>query len=318
MRKRFVAGAVTATMVAALFGASGASAATEFGSNCNAGTGGGGITAISLGHGPGSPLAVTAPVSGVITGWKLTTSIEIPPEAAYVFRQQLQLFRPTTGASQFLKVAESPVSQISTGFNSFQVRIPVQAGDWLGLNGTFFTFLCSTPDITDVTGIATTPGPLPVGAAATFPPATKLQVPVAAVIEPDADKDGYGDETQDGCPQSAAYQTACPVITINALSQAGSKAVTVFVATSLSAPVQISGSVKLGKGATANLKATTVGGVPGVIAKVQLQFPASLKKRLKELKPKQKLTLKVSASAANIAGPATTTSVSAKLKGQGS
>jgi hypothetical protein len=316
MRKRFSAGVLTAMMVTALWGASGASAATEFGSNCVANTAGGGITAISLNHGAESPLSATAPISGVITQWKTSTALEIPPEAAYVYQQQLQVFRATPGANQFIKVGESAAGQPIKGTKSFPARIPVQVGDRLGLSGPFLALLCGTTDANDVTGIAPTPGGLPLGAAATFPPSTKLQVPAAAVIEADADNDGYGDETQDGCPQSAAYQTPCPVITINALTQTGAKAVTVLVATSLSAPVQISGSAKLGKGATANLKATTVGVVPGVIGKVQLQFPASLKKRLKELKPKQKLTLKITASAANIAGPASTTSVSAKLKGQ--
>lgn len=33
---------------------------------------------------------------------------------------------------------------------------------------------------------------------------------VAATVEPDADGDLFGDETQDGCPMNAAVQTACP------------------------------------------------------------------------------------------------------------
>ena len=33
---------------------------------------------------------------------------------------------------------------------------------------------------------------------------------IAAVLEPDADLDGFGDASQDLCPQSAATQAACP------------------------------------------------------------------------------------------------------------
>jgi hypothetical protein len=33
---------------------------------------------------------------------------------------------------------------------------------------------------------------------------------IAAVLEPDVDRDGYGDETQDACLTSAAVHTACP------------------------------------------------------------------------------------------------------------
>ena len=32
---------------------------------------------------------------------------------------------------------------------------------------------------------------------------------VAGTIEPDADGDGFGDETQDGCPSQAVSQGAC-------------------------------------------------------------------------------------------------------------
>ncbi len=30
------------------------------------------------------------------------------------------------------------------------------------------------------------------------------------MVEPDADRDGFGDETQDACPSSASAQGACP------------------------------------------------------------------------------------------------------------
>jgi hypothetical protein len=34
----------------------------------------------------------------------------------------------------------------------------------------------------------------------------------AAAVEPDADGDGYGDETQDGCPGNGAATGTCPVV----------------------------------------------------------------------------------------------------------
>jgi hypothetical protein len=37
-----------------------------------------------------------------------------------------------------------------------------------------------------------------------------LKLNLAATVEPDADGDGFGDETQDGCPAQAGLQTACP------------------------------------------------------------------------------------------------------------
>ena len=40
--------------------------------------------------------------------------------------------------------------------------------------------------------------------------ATGLRADVSASVEPDADRDGFGDETQDGCPTDASTQGACP------------------------------------------------------------------------------------------------------------
>jgi uncharacterized repeat protein (TIGR01451 family) len=41
---------------------------------------------------------------------------------------------------------------------------------------------------------------------------SKLKIGVSAVVEPDADGDGFGDETQDGCPTDpSAHTGACPV-----------------------------------------------------------------------------------------------------------
>jgi hypothetical protein len=40
--------------------------------------------------------------------------------------------------------------------------------------------------------------------------ATGERLNLSAVVEPDADHDGFGDVSQDACPQSAATQTACP------------------------------------------------------------------------------------------------------------
>ena len=40
-------------------------------------------------------------------------------------------------------------------------------------------------------------------------PEPKAQIPVFATVEPDADGDGYGDETQDQCPTQATTQGAC-------------------------------------------------------------------------------------------------------------
>jgi hypothetical protein len=54
-------------------------------------------------------------------------------------------------------------------------------------------------------------GDVPVGATQTATgPFPNYRVNVAATIEPDADEDGFGDETQDQCPTDASTQGPCP------------------------------------------------------------------------------------------------------------
>jgi len=79
----------------------------------------------------------------------------------------------------------------------------------------------------------------------------------------------------------------------------------------------VSGTVKLGKGASAKLSAKAKVVNPGKLGKFTLQFPAALKEKLKEMEPGQKLSLKITAKATNLAGAASTDKLSVKLKGQG-
>ncbi|HEX5610859.1 MAG TPA: hypothetical protein VFX45_12300 [Solirubrobacterales bacterium] len=310
MRKRLLVGVLAATVSAALLGASGASAATEVGSNCTPNEQEEGLTLIPITH--TGPLPTAAPVGGVVTGWRTSFPPGLPPD---ILTSTLKVFR-SIGASGFFRVVgESQAGGLVGGTNSFPARISVQAGDRFGVIGNPTTFFCVTGSPADVFGYS--PLSSAVGGTQEFEFSTGLQIPVVAIIEPDVDGDGYGDETQDKCPQSAAYQTPCPVVILSALTQPGAKAVTVSVATSLNTSVTVSGTIKLGKGATAKLKAVTAGVAPGTFGKFKLQFPSNLQKRLKELTPKQKLTLKLTASAANITGPASTSNFSAKLKGQG-
>ena len=44
----------------------------------------------------------------------------------------------------------------------------------------------------------------------TFARTPDLQLNVSAILEPDADGDGFGDETQDQCPTDASTQGPCP------------------------------------------------------------------------------------------------------------
>ncbi len=316
MRSRLTVSLVASAAILALAGPTHASAATEFGDTCAADEAGPGSYTLMTSSSPGSGLPLSAPVGGVITKVKLRTQ-ESPP---IPIPEVIKLLRPAGGDS-YTVVNQVPM-QVLGGETVADARMPVQAGDRLGVYSPPFTagessvpgyiFLCdNVPG-----GLGAALGEVGLGSTASFPPATEARVPLSAVIEPDADNDGYGDETQDKCPQSAAVQIACPVVTLDAVGLPGAKSVVVMVATSTSAPVSVNGVVSLGKGKKATLKAGTKTVAAGQLVRFKLKFSSKLTERLQELEPSKKLTLKITASATNVAGQISSDQIKAKLKGQ--
>jgi hypothetical protein len=318
MRKQLTVSIAGALAVVLLVAAPGASAATEFGSSCVGDAAAPDYTVIQLGD-------LAAPVPGVITKWKLSVVSEAPAQLP----EQLKVLRATGTPNQFQVIGESAMSNVSPGANEFDTRISVQAGDRLGLFGgsEVGALYCRTEIPTDKFGAFK-------GNATTGSTVTSLgeeanaQVPVLAVIEPDADNDGYGDETQDKCPQNAAFQVPCPVVTLETFPVPAKKSVTLLVTDDSKAAVAISGVVKVpqvkatksgskGKKAeTIQLTAASQTVEPGKIARFEVVFPKSLQSRLKELSAKKSLTLNLTATATDPVNRLTTSAVAVKLKGQ--
>jgi hypothetical protein len=321
MKKRLSLALAIAVVVGAFVGVSSASAATEFGSSCTGNDGGSELVLISTKHSGSNPLPVTAPISGVITEWKTNLQLgPVEPEAEAIlnrlYAQTLDIFH-SAGGSSYTLISENP-GTAKLNFNGVTTnlsRIPVQAGDYLGLDGLFFTLYCETGDPGDEVAFLDEEA-VTVGSTHSFEMAPGAQVPVVARVEPDVDGDGYGDETQDKCPQSAAYQTPCPVVTISSLPILGKKAVTVHVATSLSAPVGVTATVSLGKGKTATLSAATQTVGAGVLTPFTLTLSSQVTKALKALPTSKSLTMSIVASATNVTGSPSTSATTVKLKGQ--
>lgn len=145
----------------------------------------------------------------------------VVPEAGVVTALRTQ--SPIAGAVRGLIVRAAPGGFAVVGKSattpaaagtpvSMPVRIPVQAGDLLGIQSKAEPFSCvadSTPDAR-----------VAYSAAAFDPDTQSVFVPsgtqaaivanIAATLEPDADGDGFGDVSQDACPQSGTTQGACP------------------------------------------------------------------------------------------------------------
>jgi uncharacterized repeat protein (TIGR01451 family) len=139
--------------------------------------------------GPGAPLYSVPADGGVITSW--TTNPGLGGTAT-----RLAVFRPS--ASNEL-IAESPIESPIPAHNtaSFPTRITAQAGDVIGLeNIDDGGIWCGVPATGDGISYATRNGSgMPIGPQVfSFP--GDLRADISAVVEPDADSDGYGDETQ--------------------------------------------------------------------------------------------------------------------------
>ncbi len=95
--------------------------------------------------------------------------------------------------------------------NTWPVRVPVPAGAGLGLfvaNVGLACALVGTDAADSLSAAVADPSTTSVFTPATAFAAVRLNL--SAVWEPDADGDGYGDVSQDLCPQSKLIQVACP------------------------------------------------------------------------------------------------------------
>jgi len=121
------------------------------------------------------------------------------------------VFRAVNGG-EYTKVAESAVETFGVGSEQLQTRIAVQAGDFVGLHGPLETFVCAEQE--NATS-ALFEGGIALGETRTFKAESGVRSPVAAIVELDADGDGYGDASQDRCPESALFQTDCPLVALS-------------------------------------------------------------------------------------------------------
>jgi hypothetical protein len=320
MRKRFAIVSIAAA-IAFVAVPSGASAATEIGNVCEANEPTGGGVILGQLKGASSALPQTPTASGVITSWKMTEGSSLPP-----FEQELKILAPGPAKGEFKVVAESGPQKLTPGvLTSFPARIPIQPGDLLGLGSpkSSATLYCPVAKAGDIAVIH--PGNLtPTDAADVFNEDPDFRLPVAATVEPDVDGDGFGDETQDKCPQSAQFQAECPQIGLEQFAVAAKGSVTDAVIADHEAPVTVTAKAKLPSGggkhhARASVAVALEGGtqtvVPGKLSKFKLKFTKPLKSALAGLPKGKSVKLTITASATNLVGQTSSSTTTLKLKG---
>lgn len=143
-----------------------------------------------------------APFDGVVVRWRVSGSSG--PLALRVMR---------AAGSSYVFISTSALrTPASTDVESFATRQPIRAGDYVGVEGENTTAqlgFASPGTAGDVAAAWASVVPDGFGT----PPnlfANGDSFAYNADVEPDADHDGYGDETQDKCPSDASTQGVCP------------------------------------------------------------------------------------------------------------
>jgi hypothetical protein len=150
----------------------------------------------------GKPVVV--PFDGVLVGW----AAQVPSNGTAI---GLRVLRPAAGGA-LTGVGDPDLGLPNAeGRITARARTSVRKGDLLAV------------DLRDGQEIGVAPHAMFDSASHSFFPqlgATETRAPdqtdsddfemlFNAVVEPDADRDGYGDETQDGCPERATWQRQC-------------------------------------------------------------------------------------------------------------
>jgi hypothetical protein len=279
-------------------------AATEFGNACLASNAAPGTTFVAIASATGS---AAAPVSGVVTKARFS----VPP-AAPVFSTVVKIMR-ASGVNQYLTVAQSPSIAVPNAVTTQDVRLPIKAGDLLGIYGPAGTLYCATPSPADQAVVFA--GDTAVGASQVFsPPNASLSIPLVATIEPDVDGDGFGDISQDLCPQAAAVQSACPAVKLDSLASASGGKINLIVTSSSASKVSVSGLAKV-NGKKVKLKAGSKQVDAGSLTAFKVKVPAALRAALAKLPASKKITVTITVSATNVAGQVFTDKTKVKLPG---
>ncbi len=143
---------------------------------------------------------------GVLTSWRYHSSPDTPAGTV-----RLELFHRVAPPGVYEAVATSDAETLEpdSGYR-FPVRIPVKRGWALGLDPSDDAEVGINVPMSNGDQMFQFTGDVPVGSTATATgPFPTYRVNVAATVEPDADRDRYGDRSQDGCPTQAATHRRC-------------------------------------------------------------------------------------------------------------
>ena len=161
----------------------------------------------------GDPYEGGAPVGGVITRFRIRafvpgdTPVTVTFRLADITRNPLDTESAlATAAGTGPSVTIPPTAgALSTPVHQFPARLLVRVGNHLAIDA---ASIRATVNVGGNFSYLFLP-PLVAGEAARSSKSAAGELLVQADIEPDADGDGFGDETQDGCPSQSTTEAAC-------------------------------------------------------------------------------------------------------------
>lgn len=315
-------GVIAAVLALGLLSAAPATAAQSAGWNCVANDVETDWTVLASG-GSFFPIPPIVPPEGpkVITRWTVAVGPGLAP-----IRQRLEAYaiqREVSEGFEFKKIGESALETLAAGVNSFPTRIPVSEGNNFGLYGPEGTLFCDKEE-----GAVSHlyEGGAATGETKTFKTAVGVGTPVVVTVEDDWDSDGFGDETQDGCPVSGALQTPCPLLSVRTRREVKQKAILLHVTTTNDSSTVISGrvgwSVRRADGSKRRRVAGLTAGpsqnlTAGVTTTFRVRLPNSVQRRLERLTPKQSLRANLSVSVSDVFKAKVQQKLVVRLRGRG-
>ncbi len=170
-----------------------------------------------------APGGATVPAAGVVTGWAMShgplQTSGGGSATASSMTVNLRVIRGAGATGIGAGTGPTEVLPQAPGTYSFPARISVKAGDLVGYDlrfapGNLVLYGGVLAGFGNTVGYASI---WPEGGSPTYylnssdPPGSfNVYLPMNVTVEPDVDGDGYGDETQDGCPSSPTSHGACP------------------------------------------------------------------------------------------------------------
>jgi hypothetical protein len=167
---------------------------------------------------------------------------------------------------------------------------------------------------------------VPLGSPTMFMPESMALFPISATVEPDADHDGFGDETQDKCPTDPSTQGTCPppspdktapVLSSSSKSAKLSRkgAISFTLTTGENATGSATGTISLPKaGKVVRFKTTKLQLTAGKPTKVTLKLSTHNAKAVRKALKHHKLKARVTVTVKDPVGNETVKRLGIKLK----